>query len=102
MLELFSGTGRLAAEFRERGWETVTLDSGCEADIRCDITDWDYSDMQLFDHVRMSPPCTNCSESLLRRSERGACPAQARRHVFDGEPSVWEVGSPQAALHVRV
>ena len=45
MLELFSGTGRLATAFRERGWETVTLDGGRAADINCDITDWDYSEL---------------------------------------------------------
>ena len=66
MLELFSGAGRLAAAFRERGWETVTLDSGCAADISCDITDWDYSEMQLFDHVHMSPPCTEWSQAKTR------------------------------------
>ena len=51
MLELFSGTGRLAAAFRERGWFTVTLDSSerCGADICCDILDWDYSEVQPFD-----------------------------------------------------
>ena len=39
LLELFSGSGRLSAAFRELGWETVTLDSHCDADIRCDILD---------------------------------------------------------------
>jgi len=66
MLELFSGAGRLAAAFRERGWETVTLDSRCAADIGCDITDWDYSEMQLFDHVHMCPPCTEWSQAKTR------------------------------------
>ena len=66
MLELFSGTGRLALAFRERGWETVTLDSQCEADINCDILKWDYSGVQLFDHVHMSPPCTEFSQAKTR------------------------------------
>jgi len=68
MLELFSGTGRLAAAFREHGWETVTLDSSshCDADIRCDILQWDYSHMQLFDHVHLSPPCTEFSHAKTR------------------------------------
>jgi len=66
MLELFSGTGRLAAAFRERGWETVTLDSHCDADIKCDILRWDYSHMQLFDHVHLSPPCTEFSQAKTR------------------------------------
>ena len=68
MLELFSGSGRLAAAFRERGWETVTLDSSshCDADIECDILRWDYSHMQLFDHVHLSPPCTEFSHAKTR------------------------------------
>ena len=66
MLELFSGTGRLAAAFRERGWETVTLDSHCDADIKCDILRWDYSEMQRFDHVHLSPPCTEFSHAKTR------------------------------------
>jgi len=66
MLELFSGTARLAAAFRERGWETVTLDSGCNADINCDILVWDYSEVPLFDHVHMSPPCTEFSQAKTR------------------------------------
>ena len=66
MLELFSGTGRLAAAFRERGWETVTLDSNRDADVCCDILDWDYSDVQPFDHVHMSPSCTEWSQAKTR------------------------------------
>ena len=66
ILELFSGTGRLAAAFRERGWDTVTLDSRCDADIKCDILRWDYSHMQLFDHVHLSPPCTEFSQAKTR------------------------------------
>ena len=66
MMELFSGTGRLAAAFRERGWETVTLDSNRDADIRCDVLEWDYSDVQPFDHVHLSPPCTEWSQAKTR------------------------------------
>jgi len=66
MLELFSGTGRLAAAFRECGWETVTLDSECTADIRRDILEWEYSEVQLFDHIHLSPPCTEWSQAKTR------------------------------------
>ena len=53
MLELFNGTGRLAAAFGELGWVTVTLDSNalCGADICADILDWDYSGVQQFNHI---------------------------------------------------
>ena len=68
MLEMFSGAGRLARAFGELGWETVTLDSSerCGADICCTIIDWDYSEMELFDHIHMSPPCTEFSQAKTR------------------------------------
>ena len=108
MLELFSGTGRLAAAFRESGWETVTLDSGCDADICCDILDWDYSDVQPFDHVHMSPPCTEWSQAKTRgtRDIEGAtrvCSAalSAARALLkpEGTLSIENPASGRWALH---
>ena len=108
MLELFSGTGRLAAAFRERGWETVTLDSGCVADINCDILEWDYSEVPLFDHVHLSPPCTEWSQAKTRgvRDLEGAtrvCSAalSAARALLkpEGTLSIENPASGRWALH---
>ena len=108
MLELFSGTGRLAAAFRERGWETVTLDSQCEADIRCDILHWDYSNIQQFDHVHMSPPCTEFSQAKTRgvRDIEGAlrvcvCALRAARALLvpGGTFTIENLASGRWALH---
>ena len=108
MLELFSGTGRLAAAFREKGWEMVTLDSECEADIRCDILHWDYSDVQPFDHVHMSPPCTEFSQAKTRgvRDIEGAtrlcvCALRAARALLvpGGTFSIENPASGRWALH---
>ena len=108
MLELFSGTGRLAAAFRELGWETVTLDSQCKADINCDVLEWDYSDVQPFDHVHMSPPCTEFSQAKTRgvRDIEGAtrvcCAALSAARALlkpDGTLSIENPASGRWALH---
>ena len=68
MLELFSGTGTLAMAFKELGWETVTLDADKRhcADICCDITEWDCLGIAKFDHIHLSPPCTDWSQAKTR------------------------------------
>jgi len=108
LLELFSGSGRLSAAFRELGWETVTLDSHCAADIRCDILEWDYSDVQPFDHVHMSPPCTEFSQAKTRgvRDIEGAtrlclCALRAARALLvpGGTFSIENPASGRWALH---
>ena len=108
LLELFSGSGRLSAAFRELGWETVTLDSHCAADIRCDILEWDYSDIEPFDHVHMSPPCTEFSQAKTRgyRDIEGAtrlclCALRAARALLvpGGTFSIENPASGRWALH---
>ena len=107
MLELFSGTGRLARAFGELGWEAVTLDSSerCGVDICCDILEWDYSEMEQFDHIQMSPPCTEVSQAKTRgtrdvdsatriclATHRGTGSAETQWHLVDGKPRVWKAG----------
>ena len=108
LLELFSGSGRLSAAFRELGWETVTLDSRCDADIVCDILEWDYSGVQPFDHVHMSPPCTEFSQAKTRgvRDIEGAtrlclCALRAARALLvpGGTLSIENPASGKWALH---
>ena len=47
MIELWSGTGRMAEAFQELGYKTVTLDSNPDLspDIVGDIMDWDKARM---------------------------------------------------------
>jgi len=108
MLELFSGSGRLSAAFRELGWETVTLDSHCDADIKCDILEWDYLDIEPFDHIHMSPPCTEFSQAKTRgvRDIEGAtrlclCALRAARALLvpGGTLSLENPASGRWALH---
>ena len=45
-LDLFSGTGSITSVANELGYDVISLDRDMEADIKCDITDWDYSVLQ--------------------------------------------------------
>ena len=64
LLELFSGTksvGRVAEQLR---FEVTSLDRDLDADIKCDIMDWDYKQYLVgyFDVIWASPPCIEYSK----------------------------------------
>jgi hypothetical protein len=67
LLELFSGTGSIGRAFREKGWETISLDMNAKsgADIIADITKWDYTCHVpgFFQCVWASPCCTHYSKA---------------------------------------
>ena len=46
VLELFPGTGSAQNVCKAMGMGVIPLDEDMPADIRCDITDWDYKDIQ--------------------------------------------------------
>ena len=65
LLELFSGTQSVGKVARELGFEVVCLDRDMEADIKCDIMDWDYTVYEpgIFDVIGASPLCTEYSRA---------------------------------------
>ena len=59
LLELSSGTQSVGKVAKNLGYEVVALDLK-NADINCDILDWDYTTYEPcnFDIMWASPPCT--------------------------------------------
>ena len=64
LLELFSGTRSVGKVAERLGFEVVSLDIK-NADIECDIMDWDYTvySPKHFDFIWASPPCTQYSRA---------------------------------------
>ena len=58
MLELFSGTGSVGKVAEQMGMTVISLDRDMEADLQCDIMDWDYRELprHMFDIVWANPP----------------------------------------------
>jgi len=78
VLELFSGTHSVGKVCKEKNWEVVSLDLH-DADINCDILQWDYKKdypTGYFNIIWASPPCVFFS--TLRRCCIG-------RKLKDGE-----------------
>ena len=55
LLELFSGTKSVGKVAEQLGYEVTSLDLK-NADINCDIMNWNYTDV-----IWASPPCTEYS-----------------------------------------
>ena len=101
LLELFAGTGSVGKAYREKGWETVSLDIEPGHDITCDIMNWDYSQLpKHFDAIHCSPPCTHYSiartTAKTPRDLEGADAIVQRtlEIIKYFEPKVWTIENP--------
>jgi len=104
LLELFSGTQSVGKVARELGYEVVCLDRDLEADIKCDIMNWDYKVFPpgAFDVVWASPPCTEYSRAKtvgVRKIDESNAIVQRTFDIIDYfQPRFYIVENPQTGL----
>lgn len=70
MLEIFSGTCRMAEAFKKRGWDVKTIDIEYPADLNADVRDLLREDIVRLcggepDFIWLSPPCTAFSTGSM-------------------------------------
>ena len=86
VLELFSGTKSVGKVCKDKGFNVISLDIK-NADINCDILDWDYKIYlpNHFNYIHASPPCDTFSN--LRKSNYGK-PLKAHNPDWKNDKSV--------------
>jgi len=110
VLELFSGTGSVGKICKELGYEVISLDLK-NADINCNIMDWDYKvyPKNHFDMIWASPPCNSFSclqyalktkEDALKNIEENGLPILRKtEEIIDYfSPKYYFIENPQTGL----
>ena len=106
MLDLYSGTGSVSKVFQDRGYEIVTvdIDPKYEPSIQIDTLVWDYKKSLpvFFDVIACSPPCTEFSQAMTRRTREldyaDSLVQKALEIVHYLQPKFWYIENPQTGL----
>lgn len=110
VLELFSGTGSISKICKEFDFEVISLDLK-NADINCNIMDWDYKvyPTGFFDVIWASPPCNSFSqlqyalkskEQMLKNIEEQGLPILRKTEEIINyfKPKTYFIENPQTGL----
>ena len=103
LLELFSGTKSVGKVVEILGYEVISLDLK-NADINCDILNWDYTvyEPNTFDVIWASPPCTEYSKAKtvgVRRLEHANKIVNRTIEIINYlNPKYYIIENPQTGL----
>ena len=104
LLELFSGTKSVGRVAEQLGYNVISLDRDLDADIKCDILDWDYKQFPVgyFDVIWASPPCTEystCKTTGVRNIALANSIVNRTLEIIDYyKPTYWIIENPQTGL----
>lgn len=99
ILELFSGTGSVGKVFKQNGWDVLSVDMNMDADIQCDILNFNFMDYGDFDFIWASPPCRYYSrlskpdECLMTMSDELVL--KTLHIIYTLKPKHWCIENPQ-------
>ena len=103
LLELFSGTKSVGKVAEQLGYEVISLDLK-DADINCNILDWDYTiyPTGYFNVIWASPPCTEYSTAKtigIRKLEYANQIVLKTLEIIDYfKPQYYIIENPQTGL----
>ena len=115
MLELFSGSGNMAAAFRAEGYVTLTVDLDCEADLQKDVRELTAQEIierlgGRPDVIWASPPCTAFSVAAISRNWKDGKPTSEKaylgmellshtlRLIMQLQPAKWYIENPRGMM----
>ena len=103
LLELFSGSGSVGKVAIKYGYSVTSLDLK-NADINCNILDWDYKQFPCgyFDFIWSSPPCTEYSRAktvgVRNIDEANKIVLKTIEIIKYFRPRIWFIENPQTGL----